>query len=60
MKIKFLQDYRGVLTNEQYFRQGDIVDGSKVRPEALIAEGRAEALVEKKKTAPKKKAAVKK
>lgn len=41
MKIRFLVDYRGVLTGEEYFLAGAVADGLE-NAEALVAEGRAE------------------
>lgn len=32
MKIKFLQDFRGVLTNENYFKEGETVEISDDNP----------------------------
>lgn len=40
MRIRFLVDYRGVLTDERYYKAGSIVDLPKSA--ALVAEGRAE------------------
>lgn len=41
MKIRFLQDYRGWLTDEQFYARGDEVDDLPLA-EQLIAAGRAE------------------
>lgn len=46
MKIKFLQDYRGVLTNEEYYKKGDVADIAQAS--ALIDAGRAEAVAKPK------------
>lgn len=53
MKINLLNDYRGVLTSEQFLTAGehDLPDGMA---QALIDEGRAEAIEEKKPAAKKK------
>ena len=37
--IKFIVDYRGVLTGERYFQVGDVIDLANAT--ALVAEGRA-------------------
>lgn len=39
-KIRFLVDYRGVLTGENYYQAGDVVEHHNAA--ALVAEGRAE------------------
>ena len=46
MNIKFLQDYRGVLTGERYFEKGTVVDlddkeNKGIDGKALIKDGRA-------------------
>ena len=46
MNIKFLQDYRGVLTGERYFEKGAVVDlddkeNKGIDGKALIKDGRA-------------------
>ncbi len=46
MKIKFLQDYRGVLTGEMYFEKGAVIDTSKkdhahIDGENLVKDSRA-------------------
>ncbi len=48
MNIKFLQDYRGVLTGERYFEKGAVVDlddkeNKGIDGKALIRDGRAKA-----------------
>jgi len=40
MAIRFLTDYRGVLTQERYFTAGSIVDGLPLENQ-LVQEGRA-------------------
>ncbi len=61
MKIKFLQDYRGVLTGERFFEKGTTIDTSKgenkdIDGEALVNAGRAKGSGGKQKAAkPKKK-----
>lgn len=42
MKVKFLQDYRGKLTKEQYFTKGQEVEFEDGVATALIDAGRAE------------------
>ncbi len=47
MKIKFLQDYRGVLTDERFFEAGTVLDlddkeNKGINGEKLIKDGRAE------------------
>ncbi len=46
MNIKFLQDYRGVLTGERYFEKGAVVDlddkeNKDIDGKQLIKDGRA-------------------
>ena len=46
MKIKFLQDYRGVLTGERFYEEGTVIDldeedNQGIDGEALIEAGRA-------------------
>jgi hypothetical protein len=43
MNIRFLQDYRGVLTDEAFYHKGDIVD--LANGQALIDAGRAEKII---------------
>lgn len=57
MKVRFLQDYRGVLTGERFYRKGDVVDVADA--DGLVAAGRAELVEpgpapEKPKPAPRK------
>ncbi len=40
MKIRFIVDYRGLLTGERYYRAGDVADLDNAT--ALVDEGRAE------------------
>ena len=40
--IRFLVDYRGVLTKERYFLAGAVVEDSEIHATELVAEGRAE------------------
>lgn len=42
--IKFIMDYRGVLTNEVFFSAGDTIALKKSIEAALIADGRAVSL----------------
>ena len=56
MKVRFIVDYRGVLTAEAWFQAGDEADISAANAEQLIADGRAVA-VEAPKPAPKRSAA---
>ena len=42
MIIKFLQDYRGVATNENFYLEGAVVDVSNASARALIADKHAE------------------
>ena len=48
MEIKFIVDYRGVLTNEVYFVAGSVVSDELTSGQktALVAEGRAVAVDE--------------
>jgi hypothetical protein len=41
VKVEFLQDYRGKLTNEAYFVAGAVVEFDDAIASQLIAEGRA-------------------
>lgn len=46
MKIKFLQDYRGILSSERFFPEGKVIDledevNEGIDGKALIDEGRA-------------------
>jgi hypothetical protein len=46
MNITFLQDYRGVLTEEKYFTKGTVLDlddkeNKGIDGEALVKDGRA-------------------
>jgi hypothetical protein len=52
MKVKLLQDYRGVLTNEAFFTAGEH-DMADDMARALVNDGRAEALEPSAKPAPK-------
>jgi hypothetical protein len=47
MKIKFLIDFRGRETNEQFYQSGDIVDVSGDMGARLVTDGRAVEIVEK-------------
>ena len=40
--IRFLSDYRGVQTNEAYYRIGDVVELPQKPAEILVARGLAE------------------
>ena len=42
MTIRFLVDYRGVLTGEKYYLSGAVVEDSECQATELVAEGRAE------------------
>jgi len=43
MKLKFLVDYRGILTREWYYEAGDVVEVSgDIQGQALVNAGRAE------------------
>jgi hypothetical protein len=42
MTIRFLVDYRGVLTAERYYTAGCVVEDSELQAAELVAEGRAE------------------
>ncbi len=42
MTIRFLVDYRGVLTGEKYYLAGRVVEDSECHATELVAEGRAE------------------
>ena len=44
IKIKFLANYRGVLTRELFYGAGDIVEFDNHAAEELVAAGRAEYL----------------
>lgn len=44
IKIKFVADYRGVLTRELFYGAGDIVEFDNHDAEVLVAAGRAEYL----------------
>ena len=42
MRVKLLQDYRGVLTSEMYFRAGEVLEhGAGIDAVALVEQGRA-------------------
>ena len=41
MKIKFVQDYRGIVTDEQFYQVGDVVDFDKSVALKLIEDSRA-------------------
>ncbi len=46
MKIKFVQDYRGILSSERFFPAGAVIDlddkaNKDIDGEALVNEGRA-------------------
>jgi len=56
--IRFLQDYRGVLTDEKFYRRGAIESVTNEKGNALIDAGRAE-LVEEEKPKPTRKRAPK-
>lgn len=45
MKVKFLQDFRGVETNEAYYRKGEVVNLDDQMAAHLITEGRAKAVI---------------
>lgn len=52
MKIEFLQDYRGVLTGELFFKAGVVVDTDDKGNEAingkqLVEDGRAKSTMKK-------------
>lgn len=47
MKIKFLSDFRGRETNEQFYQSGDIVDLPGDIAARLVTDGRAVEIVEK-------------
>jgi hypothetical protein len=42
MRVRFLVDYRGHLTNEQFYVAGDAVEFADAVAAQLIADGRAE------------------
>lgn len=42
MKIKFLQDFRGRETNEQFFERGQVAEFEDGVASRLVADGRAE------------------
>jgi hypothetical protein len=42
MTIRFLVNYRGVLTGEKYYLAGAVVEDSELHATELVAEGRAE------------------
>lgn len=44
MKVRFVVDYRGVLTGEQWFQAGQEAEIADLQAEQLIADGRAEAV----------------
>lgn len=46
VKVEFLQDYRGKLTNEAYFVAGAVVAFDDAVASQLIAEGRAKPIAE--------------
>lgn len=50
MKVRFLQDYRGVLTGEVYYTKDSVAD--LPNGDVLVAAGRAEAVEEPKKEKP--------
>ncbi len=39
-KVRFIEDYRGVLTSERYYRAGDVVELTNAA--SLVSAGRAE------------------
>lgn len=41
MKVTFLQDYRGKLTDEAYYEEGETVDLADEQADALVKAGRA-------------------
>jgi hypothetical protein len=41
-KIRFLADYRGVLTQERFYQAGAVVEDDSLNAPALVAAGRAE------------------
>ncbi len=45
MKVKFIQDYRGVVTKEQYYQVGDVVDFDRSVALKLIKDGRANSII---------------
>ena len=47
-EVMFLQDYRGVLTEERYYTKGTVASFPDKQASALIEAGRATAVVEKK------------
>ena len=49
VEVKFLADYRGVLTGELFFKAGDVVEFDVHAAEKLVEAGRAEHLPEKSK-----------
>lgn len=46
MRVRFLQDYRGVLTDEAFYRAGSEIETDAQRGRALIRTGRACAVME--------------
>lgn len=42
MMVRFLVDYRGVLTNERFYRAGELLEIDEERGRALVSGGRAE------------------
>ncbi len=42
MMVRFLVDYRGVLTNEMFYRAGELLEIDEERGRALVSGGRAE------------------
>lgn len=42
VRVKFLQDFRGKLTNEQYYQAGDIAEFDAETAQSLFDERRAE------------------
>ena len=55
MKIQFLQDYRGTITNEIFYLAGTIVDLAPAAAHALIDAGRAVEVHERQPDKPKMK-----
>lgn len=48
-KVKFLQDYRGKLTNEIFYTLGTVVEFDEATAAELVARGRAEYVIKEKK-----------
>lgn len=51
-QVRFLVDYRGVLTNELYYRAGDILDVTADQAARLVGAGRAEYIADISPTGP--------